>query len=233
VASPTWSAPYLTGLAGAVGNGTTTPGSGDCSTCHGYPPMTSTHTGKLATDCTGCHTHVNASGTGFTDATKHINGTVDAAGDCNSCHDFDVVGSTYAGGVWDGGSWGKSSKDGLTPNEGWGAHAKHINMIKNRLGITTALNPVSQTFGVGVPANVCGSCHTNNVANHSTGGSTVRTINFGDSTFKIGGSTGTSFLFGATNPVYNGVSGTSSATTPKTCSNISCHYFTSPIWSTY
>jgi predicted CxxxxCH...CXXCH cytochrome family protein len=235
VTSPTWSSPFLTGSAGTVGNGSTTPGTGDCSTCHGYPPMTATHVGKLATDCTGCHNHVNASGTGFTDPTKHVDGTVEASGDCNSCHDYDTVGATYSAGRWTGGTWGKLPyRDGLNPGEGWGAHAKHINFIKTRLGIGAAgLTPKGETFGVGEPANVCGTCHTNLVANHSTGGSTVRTINFGDSTFKMGGASGMSFLFGTTNPVYNGTSGISSATTPKTCSNISCHYLTTPLWSTY
>jgi predicted CxxxxCH...CXXCH cytochrome family protein len=54
-------------------------GSG-CGTCHGYPPATATHAGKAPTDCIGCHAHVNAAGNGFTDPTKHINGTIDATG---------------------------------------------------------------------------------------------------------------------------------------------------------
>jgi len=67
------------------------------------------------------------------------------------------------------------------------------------------------------------------------GGGTVRSINFGDGTFKMGGAAaGTSLLFGTTfpaqNPLYNGVSGVASATTAKTCSNISCHYFITPSW---
>jgi hypothetical protein len=69
------------------------------------------------------------------------------------------------------------------------------------------------------------------------GGSTERSINFGDGAFKMGGAAGKSLLFGADlpaqNPIYSGVSGTSSATTAKTCSNISCHYFTTPVWSAY
>jgi predicted CxxxxCH...CXXCH cytochrome family protein len=224
---PVWNnTAYLTG----------TPSVTECGTCHGFPPNTGTHTGVLQqfSACNGCHTQVNTDGT-FNNKWLHINGVVDASGGgCNGCHDYDTVAATYAGGVWTGGTWGKNSKDGLNPNEGWGAHAKHINYIKTRLAIGAAgLTPTGQTFGTGEPANVCGTCHTNNVANHSTGGSTVRTINFGDGTFKMGGATGTSILFGSTNPLYNGVSGVSSATTPKTCSNISCHYFTTPLWSTY
>jgi predicted CxxxxCH...CXXCH cytochrome family protein len=91
IASPTWGSSFLTGTAGTVGNGSTTPGTGDCSTCHGYPPMTSTHVGKLATDCSGCHSHVNATGTGFVDATKHVNGVVDATGG----HAYPYPGATH------------------------------------------------------------------------------------------------------------------------------------------
>jgi predicted CxxxxCH...CXXCH cytochrome family protein len=216
-----------------------TPSPTTCGVCHGAPPTAGTtasthasYVGQGLSVCNQCHNHINTNGT-IADVTKHINGSVEALTGCNACHDYDTVGATFSGGRWTGGSWGKSSKDGLTPNEGWGAHAKHINYIKNLLGIAVALNPTSQTFGVGEPANICGSCHTNNVANHTTSGSTVRTINFGDSTFRIGGAAGASFQFGTTNPVYDGASGTSSAITPKTCSNISCHYFTTPIWSTY
>ena len=58
-----------------------------CGTCHGYPPATSTHSGVTPTQCINCHTHVNASGTGFTNAALHMNGTVDASGgDCTACH---------------------------------------------------------------------------------------------------------------------------------------------------
>jgi hypothetical protein len=230
-----WGTPFLTGVAGTVGDGSSTLGTGDCSKCHGYPPMSSNHVNVPATNCVVCHTHVNSTGTGFTDASKHINGSLDVTGGggCNGCHDYDTVGATYSAGTWSGGTWGKSSKDGLPANEGWGAHAKHINYLKERLGITTDLVATSQTFGSGIPANVCGTCHTNNAANHTMAGSTVRSINFGDGTFKFGGAGGTSIVFGTVNPVYNGVSGTSSATTAKTCSNLSCHYFTKLIWSTY
>jgi predicted CxxxxCH...CXXCH cytochrome family protein len=239
IAAPTWGTSFLTGTAGTVGNGSTTPGTGDCSTCHGYPPMTTTHNNVQATNCVTCHTHVNPSGTGFTDASKHINGVLEAeGGGCNGCHDYDTVGATYSAGVWSGGTWGVKSRDGLTPNEGWGAHAKHINYLKERLIIATALDPTAQIFGSGVPAKICGTCHSNLAANHTMGGSTVRSINFGDGTFKFGASGGvggTSIKLGTVNPVYNGTSGTSSAVVgkEKTCSNVSCHYFTKLIWSTY
>jgi hypothetical protein len=147
-----------------------------------------------------------------------------------------VVGSTYTAGVWDGGTWtNATARDGI--GEGWGAHAKHINHIKTRLGYTGGLTATGQTFGTGEPAFVCGTCHTNTGA-HDTGGNTTgRLINFGDSTFKTGGSvTGFDFrlVTSATQtPIYNGASGTSSNGKLKTCSNISCHFQTTPVWSAY
>jgi hypothetical protein len=58
-------------------------------------------------------------------------------------------------------------------------------------------------------------------------------INFGDSTFREGGAAGFSFVYGASNPVYSGVTGNSSSVDPKTCSNISCHFKAAPVWSVY
>jgi predicted CxxxxCH...CXXCH cytochrome family protein len=230
---PVWNnTAYLTG----------TPSITECGTCHGFPPNSGGHSGVASAlnVCNGCHTHVNTDGT-FNDKTKHINGIVDGGG-CNGCHDYDTVGATYAGGVWTGGAWGvgKTALDGLNPGQGWGAHAKHINFIKTRLAIGAAgLTPTGQVFGTGEPANICGTCHTNITTNHTTGGSTTgRLINFGDGTFKMGGSTGTTIKFDPLtgtghDPFYTGASGTSSATQAKTCQNISCHYFTTPLWSTY
>lgn len=209
---------------------------GDCNMCHLSPPVTtgSHSTGMTISQCAGCHTHLNADGT-FNDVSKHVNGSIDAAGGgCGGCHDFDVNGANYAGGVWTNGTWGKAPHRDDPVNEGWGAHAVHINHIKTKLAITTVLSSTGQTFGVGVPANVCGTCHTNTESgNHSVGGSMVRTINFGDGTYKYGGASGFSFVLSGTNPTYNGVTGTSSAADPKTCSSVSCHFSTTPVWSAY
>lgn len=239
--SPSWNDPtYIADGGKSLAN---------CQKCHLVPGSVgfskqAEHgftTDSSANQCTTCHGH-NGDTAGAL-GERHLDGKrPGAVSGCSGCHDYDTVGATYAGGKWTGGTWGKLNLGNYpTVNEGWGAHAKHINYIKTRLGIAVALTDIGQTFGVGQPANVCGSCHTNSGA-HTTSATlgqdpTGRSINFGDSTFKIGGATGTSFLFGtsfpAQNPVYNGVSGTSSATTNKTCSNISCHYFTTPLWSTY
>ncbi|KAF0144040.1 MAG: cytochrome C family protein [Nitrospirae bacterium] len=220
---PPWTITFLTGSS-AVGNGNDSPGSGDCAKCHAYPPMngaSGTHTGKAATDCTTCHTHVNTQGTGFADVTKHINGTVEG-GTCDSCHSYDTVAGT---------SWGKNSKS----IQGYGAHAKHIDHIKARFAPLT-LNPSTDTFGTGAAAKVCGTCHTNQSVDHSTGGGGTRTINFGNARYKEGSTNGTdgfSFIFGATNPTYNGVVDNSSESNPKSCSAVGCHYDTTPVWQSY
>jgi hypothetical protein len=171
-----------------------------------------------------------------------MDGVMYGGGNCNTCHDYDVTGASWDGTKWINGSWGKlPHRDGTTA-EGWGAHAKHINHIKTRLGITGALTAAGQTFGSGQPANICGTCHSNLESAHEYSG-TVRTINFGDGTYKYGGATGVSFLFDpaattglpatSPRPQYNGISGTSSSANAKSCSNIGCHFSTTPVWSAY
>ncbi|HZV82594.1 MAG TPA: CxxxxCH/CxxCH domain-containing protein, partial [Geobacteraceae bacterium] len=81
VLSPTWNQTFLTGVA-----------SNDCAMCHGYPPATPVHAGMTPTDCTFCHPHVNADGTGFSDAAKHVNGTIDFSG---TPHSFPYPGSAH------------------------------------------------------------------------------------------------------------------------------------------
>lgn len=138
---------------------------------------------------------------------------------CDGCHDYDTTGG--------GSSWGRNAQS----VEGWGAHAKHINHIKALAGVT--LTPASDSFGTGTAAAVCGSCHTN-TGPHDVGGGGSRLINFGDGTYTTGGSGAGSFnfVFGGT-PIYSGVSGSSSSVNPKSCSNISCHFITTPVWSSY
>lgn len=219
--APTWTGGTYLANPAASKNST------DCNKCHVSPPTSSAkfaHTAMtISTNCASCHNH---NGTGAT----HINGILYGAGDCDSCHSFDVVGATYASSVWTGGTWGSGGHQDTPVDEGWGAHAVHINHIKTKLVITGVLSPTGQTFGTGVPANVCGTCHTNLDGNHQD---TSRQILFGDGTYKYGGAGGTSFVFGASNPAYNGTSGVSSGTTAKTCSNISCHFSTTPTWAAY
>ncbi len=67
-----------------------------CDKCHGYPPATAGH-GSIPgpTQCIVCHPHVNASGTGFTDPSKHVNGTIDVT--AGSAHGFPNPGSAHKG----------------------------------------------------------------------------------------------------------------------------------------
>lgn len=199
--SPLWNENLTTG----------TPGTAECARCHGNPPTagstSGTHSGKTATtSCSGCHgTVVNASGAIINQA-LHMNGIVESQMACNNCHSYDATDAwVSAYGV-----------------EGIGAHKKHIAYIKTRWSIT--LNPVTDTFGAGNSAAVCGICHTITGADHSMGGGGSRTINFGGSTAR---------QFGASAPAYGGISGTSSSVNAKRCSNLDCHYMTSPLWSTY
>jgi hypothetical protein len=229
--TPSWTANLMTGTKLT-----------DCAMCHGNPPtsVSGSHLGQTpTTSCTTCHNHFDNTGGFATEANRrlHIDGIVQSSGGgCNGCHDYDTNGSSYAASKWSGGTWGKTNYGGYPTAEGSGAHATHINFIKSRLSITGAL-VTSATFGSGEAANVCGTCHTNTPANHTMGATGItlnqgRMINFGDSNFKIGTS-GASLLFSSTNPAYTGVSGTTGGTTNKTCSNLSCHYFTTPLWSSY
>jgi predicted CxxxxCH...CXXCH cytochrome family protein len=182
----------------------------NCGKCHGAPPTSGATLGyshgglTIDSSCTQCHGH---EGSGPT----HMDGILQAAGGaCNSCHSYDTV-----GGVWGSGS----HMDGAIA-EGWGAHARHIDHLKAAFGVT--LDAGTDTFGSAAFNSVCGVCHTQDPANHTMDNSSGRMINFnGDLlTYKFGGAA----------PVYNGVSGTSSAVNPKTCSNISCHFGVSPRW---
>jgi len=188
--------------------------SANCGVCHKVPespvnPLWSysaTHSSyTIASDCTGCHTH-NGSGS------THLDGIRQASGACDSCHGY-----------------GPTATDGKPQRaiEGKGAHEKHVNHLVARWGGT--LNPNGDAFGDTNPAsawaNVCGVCH--NGASHTMTepiGGTARTI-----------AIPTAYQFGASAPVYNAAAwiNTSSAAHPKTCSNISCHFQTTPVWSAY
>jgi predicted CxxxxCH...CXXCH cytochrome family protein len=185
----------------------TLPTNADCGVCHGNPPTTgsttSNHSGYVSqptTSCATCHNHFNANGT-LNNPSLHINGRIDGGGGCNGCHDYDTRNG--------GGSWGKG-----TPfaSGGWGAHAVHINYIKTRWNVT--LDPANDTFGTGSMATVCGVCHSMSTSDHTMDTpSNPRNINFNSSTAR---------QFGESIPVWN--------TSPRNCSNIDCHYFTSPVW---
>ncbi len=206
--SPQWNQNLTTG----------TPGTVECARCHGNPPNSSTgnHGGATpTTSCYGCHPNVvNASGA-VINKTLHINGVNDFNMACANCHDYDTRSS--------GTVWGNTNYGGTALLEGRGAHAKHIEYLKTKAGVT--LNAATDTYGGAAFNATCGVCHSVLPADHTPGSTAgTRTINFGSSIAR---------QFGVSAPVFNGAYNTSSSVNPKSCSNTDCHYRTSPIWSTY
>jgi len=204
--SPAWNANLTTG----------TPGTAECARCHGNPPTAgttaATHSGKTATtSCVTCHGMVvNGSGA-IINKGLHMNGTVQYVSDCNSCHGYDNVGASWTSGIAGGG--------------GSGAHYKHLVFIKARLAIGS-LTPAGQTFGLGEPAAVCGTCHTNTIAQHDNGSRQI-TFGAGGTTNTMGAGTANSMslVFGGSNPAASGTTNVN-----MSCSNLMCHYAVTPNW---
>jgi hypothetical protein len=160
--SPSWAdSGYLSGSPGD-NDSCVTPG--DCEQCHGSPPLAvtahdGTETLSGVNGCFNCHDHFNDGGS-LNNASLHIDGTVQAQADCDSCHEY----PPYPG----------DSKS-YQAVEGKGAHVVHVNYLTSLLGVT--LDPANDTYGSGTAGEVCGVCHTNTVANHRDAS---RLINFGD-----------------------------------------------------
>jgi predicted CxxxxCH...CXXCH cytochrome family protein len=192
----------------------------NCNKCHKSPgavagtitvTSTTSHAAfTIATDCSGCHGH-NGNATGVA-GKRHMDGIkFGGGGSCNSCHDYDTTGG--------GTAWGVTNFGGTPGMEGRGAHAKHIEYLKTRFSVT--LNASSDAYGAGAAASVCGVCHSNIATDHSTGTPTAaRSIVFAAGR-----------QFGTSAPLYNGVYNTSSIVNQKSCSNLDCHYTTTPLWS--
>ena len=181
-----------------------------CSRCHGYPP-TGGHT--TTTDCSTCHNNVIAGNKSFKNKALHINGIVEGPTGCNACHNYDLA----------FGAWSSSGNYGGY-KQAVGAHAKHITYLKTRFGVT--LNPVTDYtvgFGLGNAAKICGVCHSNNLADHTPGTpANLRALIFGSYTAHHLTSTGL--------PTYDGASNVNGGIQAKTCSNLDCHYKTTPLW---
>ena len=176
------------------------PFNGVCNVCHTSTNHYTSSSGdghNSGTRCTNCHNH---------SGDTVVNGDAfKPSGNCDSCHGYPPTpGDGYV-----------YQDDPV--QEGKGAHAQHVSHIAALKGVT--LDPANDSFGTGAPGIVCGTCHTNDSANHMSG---TRVINFGDGS--------TEYQFGPNAPVYNGVPGTSSTVNPKTCSNVSCHFKDSPAW---
>jgi hypothetical protein len=177
----------------------------------------------IVANCRSCHDNISASATNvsnaFSNKAIHIDGNPNFVQNCDSCHSY----NTTSGGT----AWGKLTMynpgdGGYAGLEGYGAHAKHIEYLKKRFPLYSSLKP-TDTFSSLSFQTICGACHTTNATYHSMD----KSVNRRQITFS-----GRVSTFGST-PFYNGSSHTSSGFKPKTCSNLDCHYKTSPIWSTY
>ncbi len=207
--TPVWSdTSYLSGSA-----------ANDCTRCHGYPPSgIAAHSGKGPTDCITCHNYgVNAAGTGFTDPSKHIDGTLDGGGDnCYDCH---------------------SSRGGPTPGTtADAAHAKHVQTVyvgkvsTGDYGNYTTNNWYYYANNGGVPDKGCGFCHPQSSASHMNGSI--------DLSFDPAEAGAAGTMKAKNNPTQ---SYTQVERTSVTCSSVYCHssgyndgsgyeYTTSPEW---
>jgi len=183
-------------------------GTGICQECH-------TTTTRFKNDAsTWAADSAHNAGTRCTDCHSH-NGTTRTtafagAGNCDTCHGYQNT------------TWGVSPKIDST-GRGVGAHEVHITYLTTKRFTVTLqpANPATDAYGSANPSwtNVCGVCHTGGT--HMGNGVEVFVSNnptyfFGDGVIQ-------------TKTLYNGTPGVSGN---KSCSNISCHYFTSPVWST-
>ncbi|MFO0729209.1 MAG: CxxxxCH/CxxCH domain-containing protein [Myxococcota bacterium] len=63
-----------------------TEGAQACDACHGMPPPDTNHGNGTATQCEACHTDTAGRNHTIINASKHINGVVETAAACDSCH---------------------------------------------------------------------------------------------------------------------------------------------------
>jgi len=185
----------------------------NCGTCHKSPGdvgffSTTTHAANITQDCAGCHGHNGAPG-GIA-GQQHMDGIKWGSGNCDSCHGYQA------------GSWAAAP---VINAEGKGAHESHITYLTTkRFGTTITLTPTSDQYASAATSwtNVCGICHDNAAGLHKNG------------TVNVAMNASQAYVFGPAGTVatYNGLPGRLAAN-DKTCSNISCHYFTTPVWSTY
>jgi len=175
-----------------------------CEVCHTYDATQAAGTNKHAYDQPVNSNHEN--GKDCTSCHKHNAGFSAAGGSCDSCHGYPPdPADAYS----------------YQAAEGKGAHVKHVNHLAALAGIT--LDPNNDSFGDANVSVVCGVCHDMNATTHEMGGGAGanRNINFNGSA---------TFQFGTAAPAYNGVEDVSSSITPKTCSNINCHFQQTPWW---
>jgi predicted CxxxxCH...CXXCH cytochrome family protein len=192
----------------------------DCGGCHGYPGATNptisgTHQAVAAGSCNSCHSNVNPGGTHltstFVNLQLHLNGQVEG-GSCNSCHGYPPVQTLGLMGHLGNYTGAKVQNY----SGGGGVHAVTGHLL-------ASVKP-SDGFGtVGAATRSCATCHAGAAHNEGFGAF---------STHHVQVVIDTQYKFDKNRPiVYNGKrSGT--GRTSGTCSNVSCHFVKTPLWST-
>jgi hypothetical protein len=197
----------------------------DCSRCHGFPPKgyggehesMSTGAGYSA-NCRVCHTYLNdpkdddetgwKGGNAFAEPKRHINGRLEVTAACDGCHGYPP-----------------SANDGhaYLAVEGKGVHESHVDHLEVAYGVIR--NSEADLFNDATVLKLCMACHfgaDHEQTDHDSNNDN-RTIAFNNSLYQ----------FGTNAPSYGGVQNSPGVTNPKTCSNNSCHYITSPEWEEY
>ncbi len=232
--APVWNAPFVKTSVLGTGGPAGTSGSGYCAQCHGYPPLTANHTAKTASTCIGCHPHLNADALTFNDKTKHINGTIDAAGHsfpypgashltaagttpwtaCTGCH-TNSAGGTYPVTAGTAPNCTGCHRQGLkTPSGTSSCYDCHGSSATNGqpngaigtgIGGSTFPNySGSHSAHVTKLALTCSNCHNGYGAGTATHGNSNRTLKT------------------AANIAFSGLASTPTFTTPATCT-AACH----------
>jgi predicted CxxxxCH...CXXCH cytochrome family protein len=188
----------------------------NCNKCHKSPNGSNVistsynHSGlTIANSCVKCHEHDG--GLGGSVGRQHIDGVKwgqAGADGCVSCHG-------YGAGTW-------VAAPAVNPG-GKGAHEAHIiYLTTKRFTAPVTLSPLTDQYAGTTDAwtKVCGICHGNTASNHGSGG--------GNGTVNVALDQG--YFFGSSGTAqYNGAPG--GPVGNKSCSNLNCHYFTTPQWS--
>jgi len=181
-----------------------------CTTCHGNPPNTATHTGITAGTCASCHvfTGVNAA--------THNNGTVDLnpdGGSCNTCHGYPPAPRVTEGQLTFGvqGQWSSARFEDYSGGGGAHTFAGHLlNTVKPSDGWTPCL-----------------TCHSGGASDH------IRTLPVRNHVENVTVNVDARYKFSNDALIVYTSAKLTSGGSNKTgsCFNAKCHFKPSPKWS--
>jgi predicted CxxxxCH...CXXCH cytochrome family protein len=181
-----------------------------CNSCHGAPPNNTDHTSATATNCSMCHSHVNSNGSGFVDATKHVNGIIEG-GRCDACHGYPPVSSQISKTGTGLGHMGNYTGARYQNYSGGGG----VHSVAGHLALN--IKPDDQF-------SPCATCHPSTALTHNEG--------FGQfSTHNVQVVIQAKFKFDKSRPIVYNAKQSGTGKTSGTCSNVECHFRKSPIWS--